>query len=76
VAPLQALDLETAALFAAARRLGLAAAAVLVVTGPAAGEALSDESLKRSVLELGPAALAALAAGAVQAPAPEPAGSS
>lgn len=62
-----ACDLETAALFALAAELGLAAAGVLVVSELRGGPVLADEDLERCVLQLGEAAARALALGRVQA---------
>ena len=66
-----ALDLETAALLALAKRLGVAAAALLVVAGPVAGEPLPDEEVKRRVLTHGLPAAMALARGPVEPAPPE-----
>ena len=56
----RAADLGTAAALAAGTRLGVAVAAGLVVSGPAAGPALSDEEVEAASLRLGVAALGAL----------------
>lgn len=64
-----ALDLETAALFALAARLGLAAGALLVISEPETE--LADDDLARRVLELGAGAARAFAAEAAQASASE-----
>jgi uridine phosphorylase len=56
-----AVDLETAALLAVARRRGIRAAALLAVTA-AGGERLGDEALAEAGVRLGRAALGALGA--------------
>lgn len=53
-------DMQTAALLARGRALGVAVAAVLVVTESAAGEKLGDEELERAVKTAGDAASAVL----------------
>jgi uridine phosphorylase len=53
-------DMQTAALLAAARRLGIAAAAVLVVSEGADGEKLGDEELEAVAKVAGRAAAAVL----------------
>ena len=54
-------DLQTAALLALAPRLGVAAAALLIVAESGAGERLSDEPLEAAAKRAGRAARAALA---------------
>jgi uridine phosphorylase len=53
-------DMQTAALFGAARRLGIAAAAVLIVSADAAGEPLGDAELEAAAKVAGRAAAAIL----------------
>lgn len=53
-------DMQTAALFAAGARLGVALAAVLVVTETRAGEQLGDEAMETAAKTAGNAAAAAL----------------
>jgi uridine phosphorylase len=53
-------DMQTAALLGAARRLGIAAAAVLIVSEGAAGERLGDEELEAAAKVAGRAAVAIL----------------
>lgn len=53
-------DMQTATLLGAARRLGIAAAAVLVVSEDAAGERLGDEELEAAAKVAGLAAMAVL----------------
>ncbi len=55
-------DLQTAALLAVAARLGIAAAALLVVTETAAGERIGDEPLEEAAKRAGRAAATALSA--------------
>ena len=57
-----AADMQTAPLFARARELGLAVAAVLIVTETAAGAALGDEEQEAAVERAGTAARAVLSA--------------
>ena len=53
-------DLQTAALLAIATRLGIAAAALLVVAETAAGERIADEPLEEAAKQAGRAAATAL----------------
>lgn len=53
-------DMQTAALLAAARRLGIAAAAVLIVSEGTGGERLGDEELAAAAKVAGTAAMAVL----------------
>ncbi len=53
-------DMQTAALLAAAARLGIAAAAVLIVSEGADGEQLADEELAAAAKAAGTAAMAVL----------------
>jgi uridine phosphorylase len=61
-AGIAAVDLETAALFAQAERLGLAAAGLVVLTEAATGERAAEEAVREELLKLGDLAAAALAA--------------
>ena len=58
--PAAARDLQTAALLAVAARLGIAAAALLVVAETAAGERIGDEQLEEAAKRAGRAAATAL----------------
>lgn len=53
-------DMQTAALLSAAERLGIAAAAILVVSETSSGEVLADEALEAATKRAGNAAVAAL----------------
>lgn len=53
-------DMQTAALFEAAARLGISAAALLIVSEARSGEVLSDEDLEAATKEAGKSAAAAL----------------
>lgn len=61
-----AVELSAAPLLRLGERLGVATAAVLVVSGDAAGQGLSDEHLEGAALELGKRAAQALAGSADQ----------
>ena len=67
-AGIAAVDMETAALFAVGKRLGVAAAALLAVAETADGAQADEEAVTEALLELG-----ALAAAALATPAPTPA---
>ncbi len=58
----RAVDLGTVAALEVGNRLGVAVASALVVTRPAAGDALDDEGVERASLRLGRLASAALGA--------------
>ena len=60
--PARARDLQTAVLLAVAARLGIAAAALLVVAETAAGERIDDERLEDAAKKAGRAAATALSA--------------
>jgi uridine phosphorylase len=60
VAAGDAADMQTAALFARGRELGVALAAVLIVTEAEAGEQLSDEAMEAATKRAGNAAAAVL----------------
>ncbi|MBK5232717.1 MAG: hypothetical protein JJE13_07015 [Thermoleophilia bacterium] len=53
-------DLQTAAMLAFSRRLGLAAAAVLVVAGDETGERLAEADLEQTFIEVGHSVVAGL----------------
>jgi uridine phosphorylase len=57
-----AADMQTVAILARGRALGIATAALLVVTAGEAGEAIEDEQLDRAATRAGNAAVAALSA--------------
>ena len=61
-AAIAAVDLESAALFAVAERLGLAAGAALVVTEAVTGGSADEDALREALLQLGETAAQALPA--------------